>query len=135
MLSGEKEQTKDPKYTWRFINAITETGDDLAATDPTFDKDYNPYQINTLLARHLDTLAYAHQMNVEMLRGITPRQHFYCLLRMVPKRKRWGGKYPKPANDEVLKAVSEYTKQSLEAERSEERRVGKECRSRWSPYH
>ena len=24
---------------------------------------------------------------------------------------------------------------SLAAERSEERRVGKECRSRWSPYH
>ena len=24
---------------------------------------------------------------------------------------------------------------SLEAARSEERRVGKECRSRWSPYH
>src|SRR5574344_2503536 len=24
---------------------------------------------------------------------------------------------------------------SLEKERSEERRVGKECRSRWSPYH
>ena len=23
----------------------------------------------------------------------------------------------------------------LECERSEERRVGKECRSRWSPYH
>ena len=26
-------------------------------------------------------------------------------------------------------------KASLEAKRSEERRVGKECRSRWSPYH
>src|SRR2546427_4629008 len=25
--------------------------------------------------------------------------------------------------------------ESREAERSEERRVGKECRSRWSPYH
>ena len=24
---------------------------------------------------------------------------------------------------------------SMEATRSEERRVGKECRSRWSPYH
>src|SRR2546429_8328660 len=24
---------------------------------------------------------------------------------------------------------------SIESERSEERRVGKECRSRWSPYH
>ena len=27
------------------------------------------------------------------------------------------------------------TKLEDEAERSEERRVGKECRSRWSPYH
>ena len=26
-------------------------------------------------------------------------------------------------------------KPSLVVERSEERRVGKECRSRWSPYH
>ena len=25
--------------------------------------------------------------------------------------------------------------QNKKAERSEERRVGKECRSRWSPYH
>ena len=25
--------------------------------------------------------------------------------------------------------------QALAANRSEERRVGKECRSRWSPYH
>ena len=25
--------------------------------------------------------------------------------------------------------------EDLKAERSEERRVGKECRSRWSPYH
>ena len=28
-----------------------------------------------------------------------------------------------------------YGSQSIEDERSEERRVGKECRSRWSPYH
>src|SRR3989449_11171747 len=27
------------------------------------------------------------------------------------------------------------TLQGINAERSEERRVGKECRSRWSPYH
>ena len=27
------------------------------------------------------------------------------------------------------------TLRAFEAERSEERRVGKECRSRWSPYH
>ena len=28
-----------------------------------------------------------------------------------------------------------FTLVELIAERSEERRVGKECRSRWSPYH
>ena len=28
-----------------------------------------------------------------------------------------------------------YTDALSEEERSEERRVGKECRSRWSPYH
>ena len=39
------------------------------------------------------------------------------------------------------KVVREYREEvgevvvSYDAERSEERRVGKECRSRWSPYH
>ena len=33
--------------------------------------------------------------------------------------------------DTVLICASEYNKKM----RSEERRVGKECRSRWSPYH
>ena len=28
-----------------------------------------------------------------------------------------------------------YKKDKVQRERSEERRVGKECRSRWSPYH
>jgi len=34
-----------------------------------------------------------------------------------------------------LGKVYEYTGRNDEARRSEERRVGKECRSRWSPYH
>ena len=29
----------------------------------------------------------------------------------------------------------DWESQEVQAERSEERRVGKECRSRWSPYH
>src|ERR1041385_8892272 len=37
------------------------------------------------------------------------------------KSKRWIGR--------------EMTDEEIIAERSEERRVGKECRSRWSPYH
>src|SRR5256884_5792311 len=31
--------------------------------------------------------------------------------------------------------IREHTEELEEANRSEERRVGKECRSRWSPYH
>src|SRR2546430_15766582 len=34
--------------------------------------------------------------------------------------------------DQVMRAD---VTQSMDANRSEERRVGKECRSRWSPYH
>src|SRR3712207_9424578 len=36
---------------------------------------------------------------------------------------------------ERLTFFSTFTQRSLEEVRSEERRVGKECRSRWSPYH
>ena len=41
-------------------------------------------------------------------------------------------------SDEFIKKAYEKTGVNIEiisAERSEERRVGKECRSRWSPYH
>ena len=41
------------------------------------------------------------------------------------------GKQPTPASA-IATAPIETEKA---AERSEERRVGKECRSRWSPYH
>ena len=40
----------------------------------------------------------------------------------------------KRANDNVLVIVSGSNTQE-DRGRSEERRVGKECRSRWSPYH
>ena len=36
---------------------------------------------------------------------------------------------------EIAEMLKEYRKYYDVAERSEERRVGKECRSRWSPYH
>ena len=36
---------------------------------------------------------------------------------------------------EILQTVRMITEEKLDIRRSEERRVGKECRSRWSPYH
>src|SRR2546422_10597099 len=37
--------------------------------------------------------------------------------------------------DVLTRAADRYEKAFTKAARSEERRVGKECRSRWSPYH
>ena len=36
---------------------------------------------------------------------------------------------------DIRQAIGAVHEKELAAERSEERRVGKECRSRWSPYH
>ena len=38
------------------------------------------------------------------------------------------------ANPPVAKVI-DWGKYQYQSSRSEERRVGKECRSRWSPYH
>ena len=47
-------------------------------------------------------------------------------LRITPtQQQRWSGGAPGP-----ITALT-----NMPAARSEERRVGKECRSRWSPYH
>ena len=41
-----------------------------------------------------------------------------------------------PTNEDLLKTISNgIPGTSMPSWRSEERRVGKECRSRWSPYH
>ena len=46
------------------------------------------------------------------------------------------GKSTGPRTPEGKAVSSQNAFQSgLDADRSEERRVGKECRSRWSPYH
>ena len=42
---------------------------------------------------------------------------------------------PRVPNTDAHKACATYLASELERYRSEERRVGKECRSRWSPYH
>ena len=64
------------------------------------------------------------------------------LFTIVPRRVL-GGNNHIPPSDQLTKGIigvggigkSSYHFSSDSAERSEERRVGKECRSRWSPYH
>ena len=43
--------------------------------------------------------------------------------------------YEKLVKDSAQSGAQEYKARHILQLRSEERRVGKECRSRWSPYH
>ena len=54
-------------------------------------------------------------------------------LTVLPRRSVVGsiGSLSRERHERLLKTLSAH----LTANRSEERRVGKECRSRWSPYH
>ena len=45
------------------------------------------------------------------------------------------GASARSADRPELQKMLEYIKENRDRVRSEERRVGKECRSRWSPYH
>ena len=47
----------------------------------------------------------------------------------------WGGAVAKTVSLESAKVVNVVPRYGKLLCRSEERRVGKECRSRWSPYH
>ena len=65
----------------------------------------------------------------QLLRDMSPEE----LVRCIDFRYLSDALTPQDALD-VLRAHAP-TRAAREAERSEERRVGKECRSRWSPYH
>src|SRR2546422_10512860 len=53
-----------------------------------------------------------------------------------PARTETSARVPVPASPPSIVAAAAGAFSGLEeAQRSEERRVGKECRSRWSPYH
>ena len=72
-------------------------------------------------------ISYAHALGCKIELNLTDR----------PKldgeyRRRTA---PDPDRDRREKIVARKPSRSPERSRSEERRVGKECRSRWSPYH
>src|SRR2546428_4937754 len=89
--------------------------------------------IRDLIVTGVQTCALPISEDVRVVRGFTQDDsHIFC---------SWG-----QAQEEIGKvfdlaleflSVFGYTEPSiyLSTRRSEERRVGKECRSRWSPYH
>src|SRR5256885_12386611 len=87
------------------------------------------------------TMQLWNQRRLPELQGDAPAQHRCCSLDDVYDAKRvaqhlnfphYVVNFEKQFEDHVVRPfVQDY----LSGRRSEERRVGKECRSRWSPYH
>src|SRR5260370_32488193 len=96
-----------------FINEDLEEKKDLAQT---LLSDYS----TLIILDNMETLSDARVM--QFVRSLPPSNKSMILLTSRLRTSDW----EKPLKVDEL---------SLEETRSEERRVGKECRSRWSPYH
>ena len=91
------------------------------------------YQLQKLTAQHVQAF-YARKLK-EGLSPTTINSFHTVLHKALDTARKW-----KQVAENVCDLVSpphaaHFEIQPLTVERSEERRVGKECRSRWSPYH
>ena len=54
----------DDRYRLKeYLNSINLSKKDLMQDDPGWEKNYPPYVINKCLSHHMDTLAFANEMN------------------------------------------------------------------------
>ena len=76
-------------------------------------------------------------IKIKRTRKITEEQREALRERMKDMRKKRKPAEYKNVNERVLVLPDDdtYSFKNVKGWRSEERRVGKECRSRWSPYH
>ena len=103
-------------------------------------------QINNLTL-HLKQLEEEEQKNPKVsrrkeiikMRSEVNEKEMQDTIAMINKIKSWFfekiNKIDKPLARLIKKKGRRLKSVELEMKRSEERRVGKECRSRWSPYH
>ena len=75
---------------------------------------------------------YNNKVNMDFSVNINPLGIPNSVKEAMSDALSYADRYPDMACSGLKKAISEYFTQQG---RSEERRVGKECRSRWSPYH
>jgi len=77
-----------------------------------------------------DTAGFEHTLGCEVA-GFDPRP---WIRRIDPDELGRASRFAVAASRMAVEDAG-ITEEQLRARRSEERRVGKECRSRWSPYH
>ena len=100
----------DDRYPLKeYLNSINLSKRDLMEEDPGWEKNYPPYVINKCLSRHLDTLAFANEMN--RYPNLDKRLQYSFYLNTVRPKKRFSpwGKKEKVKDLEVVKQYYGYS--------------------------
>ena len=99
----------DDRYPLKeYLNSINLSKRDLMEEDPGWEKNYPPYVINKCLSSHLDTLAFANEMN--RYPNLDKRLQYSFFLNTVRPKKRFSpwGKKEKVKHLEVVKQYYDY---------------------------
>ena len=100
----------DDRYPLKeYLNSINLSKRDLMEEDPGWEKNYPPYVINKCLSSHLDTLAFANEMN--RYPNFDKRLQYSFYLNTVRPKKRFSpwGKKEKVKDLEVVKQYYDYS--------------------------
>ena len=100
----------DDRYPLKdYLNSINLSKKDLMTDDPGWEKNYSPYIINKCLSHHMDTLAFANEMN--RYPNLDKRLQYSFYLNTVRHKKRFSpwGKKEKVKDLEVVKQYYGYS--------------------------
>ena len=100
----------DDRYPLKdYLNSINLSKKDLMTDDPGWEKNYSPYIINKCLSHHMDTLAFANEMN--RYPNLDKRLQYSFYLNTVRPKKRFSpwGKKEKVKDLEVVKQYYVYS--------------------------
>ena len=100
----------DDRYPLKdYLNSINLSKKDLMTDDPGWEKNYSTYIINKCLSHHMDTLAFANEMN--RYPNLDKRLQYSFYLNTVRPKKRFSpwGKKEKVKDLEVVKQYYGYS--------------------------
>ncbi len=90
---------------WDFTNSISFNKNDLMEEDPSVEKDYLPFIINTSMSYFSDTIEYSNNMNMNS--HLDNKLQYSYYLNSIRPKKRFS-KWAKKVDDENLDAVVKY---------------------------
>ena len=100
----------DARYPLKeYLNSINLSKKDLMQDDPGWEKNYPPYVINKCLSHHMDTLAFANEMN--RYPNLDKRLQYSFYLNTVRPKKRFSpwGKKEKVKDLDCVKQYYDYS--------------------------